>query len=210
MRFALFALFISTAAHAEPFQFVAFLGDSITEGSNLTAQPWPQLVVSRRAGDNLAGANHANSGEQLAQIALRYTNQVKNRGYHTVVIGPIVNDIPGAVSGAAIYAALLTLCQEIQADGHALVISTTLPFKNAAGYDTVGNETKRQALNTLIRAAPSGDLPGAVVVDMDVALRSAGDATVLDATYVSGGDYLHPNNAGQAAMADVVDAAVSW
>ena len=48
-----------------------------------------------------------------------------------------------------------------------------------------------------------GDL--GAVVDFDAAMRSADDPLMLNPTYDSG-DHLHPNDAGNAAMAALIDA----
>jgi lysophospholipase L1-like esterase len=83
--------------------------------------------------------------------------------------------------------------------GLAVYCGTILPFGGTPGYDTPGNEAKRQALNEWVRTSGECD----AVVDFDVAVRDPAEPTALRAEYDSG-DHLHPNDAGMAAMAAAV------
>jgi lysophospholipase L1-like esterase len=189
-------------------RFVAFLGDSITEGFGMNTKPWPQIIHERRDGTGFAIANHANSGEKASAMATRYDNQVAGRGYTAVVFGPMTNDLPDGTTGAAIYATILAKAQAAQAEGMEVVLCTTLPRKNGAAYSGP-LQTELDALNALLLAAPSEDLPGAYVVDFYTAMGDAGDADALKLTWTSDG--LHPlGGDAQEAMADAFDAAVPW
>jgi lysophospholipase L1-like esterase len=188
-------------------KFVAFLGDSITEGFGITTKPWPQLIHERRAGTNFAIANHANSGEKIADICTRYDDQVAGRGYTHVVFGPLTNDFPDGTTGAVIYAALLVKAQAALAAGMGVVLCKTLPRKNGAAYSG-GLQTQVDAFNALLEDAPNADLPGAYVVDFYTAMGDPGDAQALKLVWTSDG--LHPIHAdAQEAMADEFDASVS-
>ena len=80
-----------------------------------------------------------------------------------------------------------------------MLLGTLLPFKGS-GYWSEDNEARRQAVNRWIRSRQDVD----AVVDFDAAMRSADDALALNPVYDSG-DHLHPNDAGNAAMAGAID-----
>ncbi|MGC9671185.1 SGNH/GDSL hydrolase family protein [Planosporangium sp. 12N6] len=127
--------------------------------------------------------------------------------YVVVLLG--VNDLghPGTaappsevVSAEDIIGAHRQLIARSHAAGLAIYGGTILPFKDdTLGFYSAENERKRQAINTWMRTG--GEFDG--VVDFDAALRDPADPLRLLARY-DGGDHLHPNDAGMAAMAEAV------
>lgn len=194
------------------FRFVAFLGDSITEGFGITAQPWPQLVQSRRAGQNFAANNLADSGDKVADMAAIFEESVVtaggvSRGYTDVVFLIGTNDLPDGTAAATIWGTIQTKANVARNAGLGVVLCTIVPRKNGASWDAA-LQTRLETLNALILDAPNGDVPGAIVVDLYTDMGDS-DPAELNATLDSG-DGLHPNAAGHIQMADSFDAAVPW
>ncbi|MEB3371662.1 GDSL-type esterase/lipase family protein [Saccharopolyspora sp. S2-29] len=120
-----------------------------------------------------------------------------------------VNDLghPGTIASPS-----ETVTAQQLVDGHRQLIArahaaglrihggTILPFKgDSLGFHTLENEAKRQALNTWIRTSGEYDS----VIDFDAATRDPADPQRLRPEF-DGGDGLHPNDAGTAAMAAAV------
>jgi len=83
--------------------------------------------------------------------------------------------------------------------GLQVLAGTTIPFKGAF-YWAPEKDEQRLLLNDWIRT--SGEPDG--VVDFDAALRDLDDSSrIADKYHI--GDFLHPNSAGSAAMADCID-----
>ncbi|GLZ43616.1 hypothetical protein Acsp05_72400 [Actinokineospora sp. NBRC 105648] len=77
-----------------------------------------------------------------------------------------------------------------------------MPYKGSDYYRPRGEEVRGQ-VNTWIRT--SGEFDG--VVDFDRAVADPADPDALPPAYDSG-DRLHPNDAGNRAMAEAVDLAL--
>ena len=80
------------------------------------------------------------------------------------------------------------------------MLMTNLTCTVYPGYFTPEGETTRQAVNTWIRASELFE----AVFDFDAALQDPEHPSRLLPAFDSG-DHLHPNDAGYAAMAEVVD-----
>jgi lysophospholipase L1-like esterase len=207
---------------------VAF-GDSITEGvgasSDMASRPYPERLGERlrQPGGAAVAVSVLNAGiggnRLLAPRAGprgldRFDRDVLSQSGVTHVIVLIgVNDIgfgtlPGgasalppqsSVSAEQLTAGLQQLIAKARARGVKVLLGTLLPFKGS-GYWSEDNEARRQAVNRWIRSRQDVD----AVVDFDATMRSADDPLMLNPAYDSG-DHLHPNDAGNAAMAAAVD-----
>jgi lysophospholipase L1-like esterase len=206
--------------------FVAF-GDSITEGFNTTPdanQTWgndlAERVLGERGTPRLAVATAAINGNRLLHESVgptglaRFDQDVLGLpGVSEVAIMEGTNDLlfPGAfappsetVSAEDVIAALDRLVDRAHAHGVAALGCTLPPFEGARPLgveeDWQSAEPKRQAVNAWIRGSALFD----GVLDFDAALRDPAHPTRLRSEFDSG-DHLHPNDAGQAAMASAVD-----
>ena len=207
---------------------VAF-GDSITEGvgasSDLAPRPYPERLgerLRRPAGAAVAvsvlntgiGGNRLLAPRVGTRALDRFDRDVLGQSGVTHVVVLIgVNDIgfgtlPGgmsalpaqlSVTAEQITAGLQQLIARARTRGIKVLLGTLLPFKGS-GYWSEDNEARRQAVNRWIRSRQDVD----AVVDFDAAMRSADDALALNPVYDSG-DHLHPNDAGNAAMAGAID-----
>ncbi|MDX6351843.1 MAG: hypothetical protein QOF84_6633, partial [Streptomyces sp.] len=85
------------------------------------------------------------------------------------------------------------------AAGKCVVGATVMPFKGWYEYDDA-SEAVRQSVNDWIRNSGALD----AVTDFDKITRNPYDQTEI-LPFFDGGDHLHPNDKGMAAMADAVD-----
>lgn len=208
---------------------VAF-GDSITDGALTTAEKnrrWPNRLSERfeQKGINLAVTDAGIAGNRLLHDAqgaygtvfgvnalARFDRDVlAQAGVRYLIVQMGTNDIgqPGsggvpkdsAVSVREIEVALSQLAEKAHEHGIRVLVGTLTPFANslAPGYYSPEKEQMRQELNTWIRSTKRFD----GVADFDKALQYPADKTRLRAD-LDGGDHLHPNDAGDKAMADSI------
>ncbi|MEO3754358.1 SGNH/GDSL hydrolase family protein [Streptomyces sp. B6B3] len=135
---------------------------------------------------------------------------LRQPGVEYVVVALGVNDIGHPASGLVPESERITA--EDLIDGYRQLIdrahdrgleifgATIAPFRDTPlGFDTPENQSIRQAVNEWIRT--SGEYDG--VIDFDAALRDPAQPDRLLPAYDSG-DHLHPNDAGNEAMAAAV------
>jgi lysophospholipase L1-like esterase len=206
---------------------VAF-GDSITDGNGSTPdrnRRWPDYLARRLAPQGIGVANAGISGARLlsermgAKALDRFQHDVLEQpGVKAVVILMGINDIgwPGSAfapqdapaTAEQLIAVYRQLIQRAHARGVRVVGGTLLPYEGSLqgtpfeGHHTPAKDAVRRQVNEWIRNSGAFDL----VADFDAALRDPGHPSRLLPRYDSG-DHLHPNDAGFAAMAEVVEAA---
>jgi lysophospholipase L1-like esterase len=120
-------------------------------------------------------------------------------GARSVIIFEGVNDIqqtPPQSDPQAIIAGLAQIAAQARARGLRVVGATITPFEGWRTW-TPSMEAVRVAVNDWIRQS----FPA--VADFDAAVRDSADPAVLNPAFDSG-DHLHPNDAGDLAMANVV------
>jgi lysophospholipase L1-like esterase len=193
---------------------VAF-GDSITDGyrsavganarwpndlaRRLLAGPPGQIhpVVDEGISGNRVLASSDVFGPSAQVRFLRDTAALSAARYVIVLEG--INDIQfTATPAAAIIAGYQDLIAAAHAAGLKIFGATLTPFQGSVYYSAAG-EADREAVNRWIRT--SGAFDG--VVDFDQAVRDPADPLRLRPGYDSG-DHLHPDDAGDQAMADAI------
>jgi len=129
--------------------------------------------------------------------------------YVVVLLG--INDIgqPGsggvpadsAVTTAQLEMALSQLADHAHDHGMRVMAATLLPFSvaKAPGYYSPEKERMREELNAWIRQSKKFD----GVADFDKAVQDPKDPLRMRAEF-DGGDHLHPNDAGDKALADSI------
>jgi len=201
---------------------VAF-GDSITDGFATTAnkdQAWPTLLASRLASGKstamLGVLNLGISGNRvLRDVAgtnalARFDRDVLARaGVHWMILLEGINDItfsaiPGIPPGQAVTAEDLIwgyrqIIESAHLHGIKVAGATILPVEGVATY-TESGEAVRQAVNQWIRTSGAFD----AIIDFDALTRDPEHPKRLRSEFDSG-DHVHPNDAGNHAMADVID-----
>lgn len=202
---------------------VVTFGDSITDGFRSTVdgyKRYPNLLDIRlkAAGQSRTSVVNAGiSGNRWLNLGSgpsgnsRFERDVLNvTGVtHTIIllgINDIGNSIPTreptqAVTVEELTFSLETAISKAKAKGIKVLVATILPYKGAAYYSDSG-EVMRVAVNAWIRNNKVID----GVVDFDKIMQSSSDPAVMNPLY-DAGDFLHPNDAGYAAMAAAIDLA---
>lgn len=192
---------------------VAF-GDSITEGTgSLPSGPggWPERLAERMAVSGWAVVNAGIGGNRLLHqgsgpsgLERLDADALAVSGAKCLILLEGINDIgrPAraeyaheAVTAQDIIAGYRQVLTRAHAVGLKVVVSTIPPFEDA-NYFTESGEAIRQSVNQWIRTTPDLDAG----LDYDATLRDPARPTRLREAYQSG-DWLHPSDAGYAAMA---------
>lgn len=202
---------------------VACLGDSITDGFATTVdadQAWPTLLAKRlsgKAGPTVAVINEGISGNQVLRdgagvsALARFDRDILGEpGVHWIVLLEGINDInihgqitgPDALTAEDLIAGDKQLIARAHMN-HIKIAGATLTPDAGVWLAGPTGEATRQKLNEWIRTSKAFD----AVVDLDSALRDKADPTHLQAAFDSG-DHIHPNDVGNAAMAQAFDLSI--
>lgn len=188
---------------------VVAIGDSITDGLATmgdTDTRWPNYLASRVAASGLAvvdqgiGGNQVTSDQGASGESLQHRWQrdaLDQPGVRTVIDADGVNDLRSGVSAGALESAQASLIVSAHAAGVRVLLSTITPCGGESRC-TSAVETQRQAYNAWVLSGASG---ADGVVDFDAAIDTGGHIKPI----YDSGDHLHPNSAGAAAMANVID-----
>jgi lysophospholipase L1-like esterase len=201
---------------------VAF-GDSITDGVATTPgmhRAWPALLAARLqsspATSDWAVINAGISGNRVRRDVIgrsalgRFDRDVLARaGVKWMLLFEGINDItfsalpdvPDAQRTTAdeLIATLEQLIDRAHAHGIKVMGGTLMPMRGLWLHNAE-TEAMRQTVNAWIRTTAKLD----AVADFDAATRDPQQPAHLKPDYDSG-DHIHPNDAGNAAMADAID-----
>lgn len=212
---------VDALASAPANSIIAF-GDSITDGFRTTPntnRDWPAVLADRlRAAHparQFAVLNMGYSGNRILRdgadvsALARFDRDALSRiGARWIIFLEGINDIgfaalPGApaserVTAADLIAADRELIERAHLHGLKVMGATLTPYGGSPAY-TAGGEAIREAVNRWIRTSHAFD----GVVDFDAATRDPADPKRLRSGFDSG-DHIHPNDAGNRAMADAI------
>jgi len=185
---------------------VAILGDSILAGTNVTRIP--ATVIANRLGPMWRATNFAVSGARVAtgspQVQTGQWNSTAGairRGYNFMVAMAGVNDLRNSATGAATYAQLVTMYDQILTDpNNRLIACTVTPWKNGSTW-SAANEAQRIILNDLIKGYCQTH-QDSHYLDLANVLRDPMDAEQIWDAYSF--DDLHLNQAGSDVMANAI------
>jgi lysophospholipase L1-like esterase len=207
---------VHVLAPADTKLVVAF-GDSITDGATSTNNAnadWPSQLAKRlhATGMNVAVVNQGISGNRVladgagVSVLARFERDVLSQpGVTHLIFMEAINDIGsiarggGGVSAEAIIAIYKQMIDRAHMHGIRVIGATLTPYEGA-GYFSENGEAMRTAVNDWIRT--TGLLDG--VVDFDAATRDPANPRRFLRSYTNT-DFLHPNDAGYKAIADVID-----
>ena len=216
---------IDMLAEADTGTILAF-GDSITDGYATTPdahKAWPALLAAklqaneataRRAVVNLGISGNRIRRDLIGTSGLaRYDRDVLSRpGVEWIILLEGINDItfsalPRApederASAAGIIEALSIFVDRAHADGLKVMGATLTPMAGLWLFNP-RTEAMRQSVNHWIRTGGKFD----AIVDFDAVTRDPGRPERLRPNFDSG-DHIHPNDAGNAAMAEIIDVSV--
>jgi lysophospholipase L1-like esterase len=204
---------------------IVALGDSITDGFATTPnahRAWPALLATKLQGDpatnRLGVVNAGISGNRVRRDLIgssalaRFDRDVLARaGVEWLVLLEGINDVTWSALPRAPQIERATAEQLIEglsqlvdrAHAHGIkVMGATLTPMGGLWLHTDSTEAMRRAVNRWILSGGRFD----AVVDFDAATRDPLDPARLRPELDSG-DHIHPNDAGNAAMADAIDAA---
>ena len=213
---------VDVAATSKDFAIVC-LGDSITDGfgtSNDANQAWPTLLAKRfaerKSGPRVAVLNEGISGNQvlrdgagISALARLDRDVLTEPGVRWIVLLEGINDINihGQVTGPDALTAddLINGYKEIISRAHLQGIkvmgATLTPDEGVWLAGPVGEAT-RTSVNQWIRTSGSFD----AVVDLDASVRDKDHPTRIREDF-NPGDSIHPNDIGNAAMANAFNLA---
>ncbi len=213
---------IDVRAAANVATVVAF-GDSITDGFSTTPDAdlaWPSILARRLAAQSdqppRAVINMGISGNRVlregagSSALARFDRDVLSRpGARWVLLLEGINDIgflafagndpAEQLTAGDIIAGYRMLIERAHLHGLRIIGGTLMPFEGVPTYSAAA-ERMRQEVNAWIRTSGAFD----AVVDFDAATRDPAAPTKLRAAFDSG-DHIHPNDAGNQAMADAID-----
>ncbi|MEV6838271.1 SGNH/GDSL hydrolase family protein [Streptomyces sp. NPDC051133] len=194
---------------------VAF-GDSLTDGNGSTPDTnhrWPDRLAERLRRDRLGVLNAGIGGNRLLRdgvgpraLARLDADALDRAGVRQLVVLEGINDIKGTpvADDVTAYAdAYRTLVARAHARGIRVVGVTLTPYGGFPAYTAAGEAVRRQ-VNAFIRTGGAFD----AVADADTAVRDPADPTRIRTAY-DPGDHLHFNDAGMAAVAETVRAALT-
>lgn len=207
---------------APPDSFViACLGDSITDGFSTTVDAntaWPTLLAKRFGerpqGPRIAVLNAGISGNQVLRdgagvsALARFDRDVASEpGVRWVVLLEGINDInihgqitgPGAATADDLIAGYKQLIARAHMD-HLKVVGATLTPEEGVWLAGPIGEATREKVNHWIKNSGAFD----AVIDFDAVVRDPAHPQRLRSEFDSG-DHIHPNDAGNAAMANAFD-----
>lgn len=199
---------------------IAVVGDSITDGWGSTAsanQRWPNHFARRLFADSsarkFAVVNAGISGNRVTtqgnslfgeNLQARFERDVLALSNVThMVLMEGINDIGMSPSGSLISATdVIAGYRQVIARAHArgikVIAATLTPYEGAA-YFTPEGELVRQDINAFIRSG--GEFDG--IIDFEKAVQDPANPSRILPEFTA--DNLHPNDAGYAAMAQIVD-----
>ena len=213
---------IDVLAPSSASAIVAF-GDSITDGFATTAnkdQAWPTLLSTRLASSKstamLGVLNLGISGNRVLRdvagtnaLARFDRDALARPGVHWMILLEGINDItfsaiPGIPPGQAVTTEDLIwgyrqIIERAHMHGIKVAGATIMPVEGVTTYSENG-ESVRQAVNQWIRTSGAFD----AIIDFDALTRDSANPKRLRSEFDSG-DHVHPNDAGNQAMADAID-----
>ncbi len=206
---------------------VVTFGDSITDGVGTTLDAnrgWASLLAATLASGQartppMAVANTGLSGNRLLRSGFgvnalaRFDRDVLSLSgvrWMTVLLGinditfPAVPGVPAteSVTAGDLIGGLTQLVTRAHAHGIKVAGATITPVEGVGTYTERGEDI-REAVNRWIRTSGTFD----AVVDFDAVVRDPANPKRLRAAF-DPGDHVHPNDAGNAAMAAAIDASM--
>jgi lysophospholipase L1-like esterase len=203
---------------------IVALGDSITDGFATTVDgnaAWPTLLAKRLAAHkttrNMAVLNQGISGNQVVRdgagvsALARFDRDVLGRpGVKWVILLEGINDInirgrstgTGTLTSEELIAGYRQIIERAHMHGIRVVGATLMPEEGVPTASERGEEI-RQAVNRWIRAKGNFD----AVVDFDLVVQDKSHPARINPAF-DPGDHIHPNDAGNKAMAEAFDLSI--
>jgi lysophospholipase L1-like esterase len=206
-------------ARAAPGSIVA-LGDSITDGAyttwngndrwtdhlaaRLRARPGrgPYGVLNQGIGGNQILTDRTDccgAGTSVSALSRERADVRQQTRVRYLILAEGINDIGYHAGADALIAGMRTIADRAHRAGITVIGATITPYGCPAGCFGSDQEATRQQVNAWIRSTPAFD----GVADFDAAIRDPQDPGRVLPAYQA--DPLHPNIAGQRALAESID-----
>lgn len=181
---------------------IAWLGDSITQGTTTSHPTYPTGELYRLYGQygSKQVMNYGYLGYGLTTPVLPVWNNIKTKGFGSLVVLLGVNDLRAGVSAATIWALYQPILDEAKALGWNVTPVKVLCWGAWAEW-TAGKQTETDTLNASLQSWCTAN--GKTCVDTSATMCTGNN---LSATY-NYGDGLHLNAAGATQLATLVAAA---
>jgi lysophospholipase L1-like esterase len=211
---------VDVFAPADAFTIVA-LGDSITDGFATTLDAncsWPALLAKRlNSGEDtkhISVVNQGISGNQVLRdgagisALARFDRDVLSiAGVQWIILLEGINDInlrgradgPDALTGDDLIAGYRQIIERAHTHGIKVIGATLTPEEGVSTMSERGEQI-RQTVNQWMRTSGFFD----AVVDFDAVIGDPSRPVRMRPEY-DPGDHIHPNDAGNQAMADALD-----
>ena len=199
---------------------IVALGDSITDGAYTTwngSDRWTDDLAARLhalpGGSRFGVLNQGIGGNQVltdrtdccgagtsvAALERERTDVRQQTGARYLILADGINDIGYNADADSLIDGLATIARRAHRAGLRVIGATITPYGCAEGCFGPEQEATRQTVNTWIRTTPLLD----GVADFDAAIRDPADPSQVLPAFQA--DHLHPNVAGQHAMADAIN-----
>jgi lysophospholipase L1-like esterase len=199
---------------------IVALGDSITDGAYTTwngSDRWTDDLAARLhalpGGSRFGVLNQGIGGNQVltdrtdccgagtsvAALERERTDVRQQTGARYLILADGINDIGYNADADSLIDGLATIARRAHRAGLHVIGATITPYGCAEGCFGPEQEATRQTVNTWIRTTPLLD----GVADFDAAIRDPADPSQVLPAFQA--DHLHPNVAGQHAMADAIN-----
>lgn len=174
----------------------AWDGDSVIFGTGGGTVSAPPVQLGTLAG--ISVDNFGVPSSKTSDCAIRWSNEIRGRGYRTLLWSCAVNDVANGISGTTALANATVVWNQAKADGLKVIITEVTPWKNSAGW-TTGTQTESDVYSTGAKAW--ADANGGVFIFTRPTMGGQGGDTNVLLTTMNSGDNIHPNVAGQLELA---------
>jgi lysophospholipase L1-like esterase len=197
---------------------IVALGDSITDGAYTTwngNDRWTDVLAARLGGrygvlNQGIGGNQVltdrtdccGAGTSISGLAREKADVRQQTGVRYLILADGINDIGYQATAPDLIAGLRTIAERAHRAGIRVIGATITPYGCDAGCFTAEQEAARKQVNAWVRATTVLD----GVADFDAAIRDPEMPSQVLPAYQA--DHLHPNVAGQRAMAESIDLAL--
>lgn len=199
---------------------IVALGDSITDGAYTTwngndrwtdvlagrlrmLPGWRQYgVLNQGIGGNQVLTDRTDccgAGTSVAALTRERDDVRRQTRAKYLILADGINDIGYNATAPDLIAGLRTVAERARRAGIRVIGATITPYGCDAGCFGPAQEAVRREVNSWIRSSPLFD----GVADFDAVIRDPADPSRVLPAYQA--DYLHPNIAGQKAMAESID-----
>lgn len=194
---------------------VVALGDSITDGAYTTwngNDRWTDVLAARLGGrygvlNQGIGGNQVltdrtdccGAGTSVSGLERERADVREQTGVRYLILADGINDIGYDATAPDLIAGLRTIATRARRQGIRVIGATITPYGCEAGCFTAEQEAVRREVNAWVRTTRAFD----GVADFDAAIRDPRMPSRVLPAYQA--DHLHPNIAGQRAMAESID-----